>query len=522
MSIESGHQLPKNEPVWTSTAQLPTLPRLTRNSRTDVCIVGAGISGLTTAYMLARAGKSVVVLDDGAIASGMTGVTTAHLTCAIDDRYFEIERLHGHEGARLAAQSHSAAIDAIESIVKQEKINCDFSRLDGYLALSPGEDEALLDRELDAAHRAGLPQVVKVPSAPLPSVHTGPCLLFPEQAQFHPLKYLAELTEAIKRLGGRIFTRSHVDSIEGGPPAQIKVGRLKVTADAVVVATNSPINDRVAIHTKQAPYMTYVIGASVPADSVPKALYWDTGPVSKQSRPVPYHYVRVQRLTEKKDLLIVGGEDHKSGQASNTQERHARLESWARERFPMIERVEFTWGGQVMESIDGLAFIGRNPMDKENVYVVTGDSGMGMTHGTIAGILLTDLICGKKNPWTELYEPGRVTLLAAGLFAKEQLNVAAQYGDWMTAGDVESAAKIDRDSGGLIRRGMTKLAVYRDADGKVHEHSAVCTHLGCIVHWNPAEKSWDCPCHGSRFDPQGKPINGPANKGLGPVESKAK
>ena len=397
----------KNESVWADTAEMPNYPPLQESIRADICIVGAGIAGLTTAYLLSQAGKSVVILDDGPLASGVTEVTTAHLSNAIDDRYFEIERLHGQRGAQLTAESHTAAIDRIASIAQQENIDCDFERLDGYLFLAPGEKEEVLDRELAAAQRAGRTEVEKLESAPFSSYQTGPCLRFPKQGQFHPLKYLAGLAKAIERDGGRLFTQTHADQIDGGAPAKIKVGSHVVTADAVVVATNTPINDLVAIHTKQAPYMTYVIAARVPRGSVTKALYWDTQD--------PYHYLRLQSLksgngnggVRDEDLLIVGGEDHKTGQANDTDQRHARLEVWARKRFPMMGPIEYTWSGQVMETIDGLAFIGRNPLDEDNVFIVTGDCGMGMTHGTIAGILLTDLILGRENPWATLYSPAQ-------------------------------------------------------------------------------------------------------------------
>lgn len=507
------------EPVWTTDTKAPKFPRLTRNVHADVIIVGAGIAGLSCGYALMKAGKSVVILDDGAVAGGMTSVTTAHLVNAIDDRYFEIERMHGLKGAQLAAESHTAAIHRIQDVAEVENIECEFDRLDGYLMLSPGENEQILDRELAAAHRAGLADVEKVANSPAPSL-AGPFLRFPRQGQFHPLRFLFGLSKAIKRGGGKIFQGSHVDRIEGGKKAIARVGDHEVTGDAIIVATNSPINDLVAIHTKQAPYMTYVIGARVPRGAVPKALFWDTGPISQHGRPVPYHYIRLQKLKgqRKHELLIVGGEDHKSGQVETPHEPHAALETWAREHFPMIEEIEFVWGGQVMEPVDGLGFIGRNPMDEKNVYIVTGDSGMGMTHGTIAGMLLTDLILGRKNPWATLYDPSRKTLSAIGTFAKEAVNMAVQYADWITPGDVDNPAQIEKGSGAVIRRGLTKVAVYRDENFVLHERSAVCSHLGCIVHWNSAEKTWDCPCHGSRFDKLGKVINGPANSDLAPVE----
>src|SRR5690606_3145136 len=295
----------------------------------------------------------------------------------------------------------------------------------------------------------------------------------------------------------------------GGAPALVRAGGHLVTADAVIVATNVPVNDRLAIHTKQAPYMTYVIAAPGPKGSVPPPLAGDTG--------VPSHYLRIQPA-EEADLLIVGGEDHKSGQADDTAERHARLEAWARERFPFMGEVGWRWGGQVMESLDYLGYIGRNPMDDDNVYVATGDSGMGLTHGTIAGMLLSDIIAGYENPWAGLYDPARKPLRAAREFAAENANVARQYADWVTGGEVDSAAEVAPGSGALIRRGLHKVAVYRDPSGQLHERSAACPHLGCVVHWNAAEKTWDCPCHGSRFDALGKVINGPANVDLEPLE----
>jgi glycine/D-amino acid oxidase-like deaminating enzyme/nitrite reductase/ring-hydroxylating ferredoxin subunit len=448
----------------------------------------------------------------------MTQRTTAHLSNAIDDGYTEIERLHGEQGAGLAAGSHTAAIDRIEHIIMEEHIDCDFERVDGYLFAAPNGPESALESELLAAHRAGLIHVERLSPAPLTGLMTGPCLRFPRQAQFHPLQYLAGLARALQARGGRIFTGTHVDRVEGDRPAKVRTdnGR-EVTADAIVVATNTPIVDWVTIHTKQAPYTTYVVGARVPRGSVAKALYWDMED--------PYHYVRTQNggvRNQESDVLIVGGEDHKTGQADDGDARYARLEQWARRRFPMIDRIEYRWSGQVMESMDGLAFIGRNPGDTDNVYIATGDSGMGMTHGTIAGILITDLIMGRDCAWTSLYDPSRKTLGAADTYVKEALNMTAQYADWVTGGDIASVDEIPNDSGAVMRRGLTKVAVYRDERGLLHERSAVCTHLGCIVSWNHTEKTWDCPCHGSRFHKLGQVINGPANEGLRPLEREVK
>jgi glycine/D-amino acid oxidase-like deaminating enzyme/nitrite reductase/ring-hydroxylating ferredoxin subunit len=494
----------KRQPPWTVNVQMPAFQPLREDARAEVCVVGGGISGLTTAYLLCLAGKSVILLEDGELGSGMTGATTAHLTCALDHRYVEIERLHGGACARIAAQSHAAAINRIDAIATRERIDCDFERLTGYLFEDRDQPAEVLAKELEAARRAGIRDAVMIPRAPIERFDTGPCIAFPNQAQVHPLKYLAGVARAIKRNGGRIFTKTHVDSVEGGADARVRAGERTVSCEAIVVATNTPINDLVAIHTKQAPYMSYVIGARVPRGSVHRALYWDTRD--------DYHYVRVHEV-DGNDILIVGGEDHKSGQADDTNERHERLEAWARERFP-VEQVEYAWAGQIMQTIDRLAFIGRNPLDHDNVYVVTGDSGTGMTHGTIAGILITDLILDRRNPWEKIYDPARKTIRAAGTFVKEAANMAAQYADWAKAGEVSSEGEIPNGHGAILRHGVHIIAAYRDDQGRLHERSAVCPHLGCIVHWNAAESSWDCPCHGSRFDKTGKVINGPANRDL--------
>ena len=505
--------------IWIHTEETEARPQLRENARADVCVIGAGIAGLTTAYLLARDGHSVVLLDDGRPGCGQTSVTTAHLSSVIDDSYQEMLRLHGVHGARLAYQSHHAAIERIAAICEVERIECDFRRVSGYLFPGPDDDEKGIGREFGASQQARVP-VERLPRLPVSGLDVpGPCLHFPNQAQFHPLRYLRGLARAFERAGGRLCSSTHATRVVGGTGAYVETDSgARVDAGAIVVATNAPINDRVAIHTKQAPYHTYVIAARTEPGAVATALYWDTHD--------PYHYVRLQRVSNRElggdndepvDLVIVGGEDHKAAQETDTEERFQRLEDWTREHVPSAGEVEFRWSGQVMETQDGLGFIGRNPLDANNVYVATGDSGMGMTHGTIAGILISDLIADRENPWTQLYDPSRIRAGAAADFLKENLNVAAQYGDWFTPGDVTSVDEIPPNTGAVIREGAMKVAVFRDEAGELHRRSAVCPHLGCIVGWNAAASTWDCPCHGSRFNRFGKVINGPANVDLGEV-----
>ena len=499
-------------PVWSEGIENLSYAPLNADVSADVCIVGAGIAGLSTAYTLAREGQSVVVLDHGPIGGGESARTTAHLSNALDDRYYELERLHGFQGARLAAESHSAAIETIESIVKAENIDCDFERLDGYLFVPPMDDCDELEQERQAAQRAGIP-VEWVSRAPLENFNTGPSLRFPRQGQFHPLKYFQGLSKAIECYGGRLYGGTHAKAVESGTPVLVQTDAgPTVRARIAVIATNAPISETYGLYTANAPYRTYVVAARVRSGALKRALFWDT--------PDPYHYVRLQR-TERgnSDLLIVGGEDHKTGQADDFDERFERLEEWTRERFGRIESFDFHWSGQVMEPVDGLAFIGAHPVNRQNVYIASGDSGHGMTHGTIAGLLLRDLALGRRNPWAQLYDPSRITLRAFTHLIRENVNVGAQLTDWIKEPDVDSMDQIAPGQGATVQVQWTKLAVYRDEQGKYHKRSAICPHLSCIVSWNSTEKSWDCPCHGSRFDPYGKVINGPASRNLDPPEN---
>jgi glycine/D-amino acid oxidase-like deaminating enzyme/nitrite reductase/ring-hydroxylating ferredoxin subunit len=378
-----------------------------------------------------------------------------------------------------------------------------------------------LNEELEACLRAGI-AVSHVDKAPLDSFHSGPAIRFPRQGQFHPRKYLAGLQRAILANGGKIFSGTRALEMEGGDEAKVttKNGPV-VRAKHVVVATNTPVNDRYTIHTKQAPYTTYAMAFAYKRGTIPPILLWDTAETAEKEKqllgPIAYHYVRTQPGQGDDDFLIVGGSDHKTGQAKDFSERYDWLEEWTRARFNVGE-VSHRWSGQVMEPSDGLAFIGRNPADKDNVYIATGDSGNGMTHGTIAGMLIVDLISGRENRWAKVYDPSRKSLRAIADFAAENINVAERYGDYVTPSDVESEEQIPRGGGALIREGLTKAAVYRDDDGVVHRMSAICPHLKCIVQWNSNEKTWDCPCHGSRFDCCGKVITGPAISDLEEIE----
>lgn len=492
----------RSKPLWLGLTELEHAPKLESDESADVVIIGAGIAGLSAAYELTSEGRSVVVLDRGAVLGGMTARTSAHLSSACDDFYDEMISVHGLEAAKQWFASQAGAVSRIEHIQGAEQIACDFQRVNGFL-FSP-HDQSILEREFEAAHQVGL-ATTWIERAPIPGIESGRALCYPGQARFHPLKYGQGLARVIRDRGGRIYAGTTAESVEekDGVTVSTRNGP-KVSARAAIVATNSPINSRVAIHTKQAPYRTYVIAGHIPSGSVTDALYWDTLD--------PYHYVRLQPHADG-DYLIVGGEDHKSGEAEDMQARLSRLEAWARRHFPQLQTVEYRWSGQIFEPVDGFAFIGRDPHN-ENVYLATGDSGQGITQGVVAGMLLRDLVLGRKNPWTDVYEPGRKPLKSVREFISENVTMAVNLTEYVTGGDVTSVDDLRPGQGALVRSGTRKIAAYRDESGTLHARSAVCTHMGCIVQWNPFERCWDCPCHGSQFSIDGEVLNGPA---IGPL-----
>lgn len=497
------------DPIWTTDVRTAAFDKLNADVTCDVGVVGAGIAGLTTAYQLALAGQSVVVLDGKPrVVNGESCATTAHLASAIDDRFARVKSVRGAEAVGLAYRSHHAAIDHIEEVARTEGIACDFHRVDGFLFPHDADGREMLAEEQKVCEEASIP-CERVDTTTFLQFRFGPALRFPDQGQFHPLKYLNGLAKAAQARGVRFFTNTRVEKVTGGRPAEVKVQNgPTVRAKAVVVATNTPLNGGVFVNMRIAAYATYAIAARIPMRAAAPVLLWDTAD--------PYHYVRTQPLDTESAWLIVGGEDHKAGQADDQAERWERLESWTRNRFPAVEAVQHRWDGEVFETPDGLALIGPEP-GSENVFIVTGDSGMGMTHGTIAGLMLPDLIAGRSHPWAELYSPSRLPLRAMGTMMTESLNMAGQMRDWVTGSDVSEPGEIPRNGGAVVRRGLTKHAVHCRADGTLCELSAVCPHMGGLVRWNAADETWDCPLHGSRFSAEGKVLHGPATDDLTPA-----
>ena len=480
--------------LWMSELPRPALA-LTANLQTDVVVVGAGVGGLTTAYMLAKAGKKVVVIDAGVPGGGMTARTSAHITTLLDDHWSKLIKDRGEDKARRAAEAQSRAIDMIEAIQRDENIACDFARVDGYLVLGDEGTETLLKRERTAAHAVELEASFEE-QAPHKSF-SGACLRFPHQGRFHPLKYLKGLIACIERDGGKIVC-GRVTEVKGGRAARVEVeGGFEIKTKAVVVATNFPINDKRLIK-KQTVYRSYVIAGAVPKGVVPDALIFDT--------EWPYHYVRLQP-NGGHDVLLVGGEDHKTGKALDMEERFERLEKWARKHFPEMERVTWRWSGQVMQSGDSLAFLGALPGKDKNVYVIAGDSGQGIVNGTIGAMMITDAIQKRANPWVDVFNPSR----------RPGEPTHSEPLPKMRPKQVHHIDDIPLGGGAVLVRGNEKIAVYRSKDDEFIERCAKCPHMGCPVAWNPAEECWDCHCHGSQFSPDGKVLHGPATSDLAPL-----
>ena len=491
--------------AWMKDVPLPSFPPLTRDREVDVVVVGGGIAGLTAAYLLRRQGMEVLLIEARRVGSGESGHTTAHLTELLDTRYHRLESRFGLGGARAAAESSRVALQQVESLALESGDDCGLRRVPAWIYAETEAQRRELEREFAALRRVGA-DVSWADSLPLP-LPTAGALRVEGQAQVHPTRYLRALVRLFVRAGGELHELTRAWDVEDGVPCKVATDRGELRARKVLVLTHAPVSTRVTFHAKVAPHRTYAV-AGLLGEPFPDGLY--------QDMQHPYHHLRAQELQAGR-ALVLGGEDHRTGTAENTQACISRLEAWAHAHFPGVE-IRWRWSGQVLEPVDGLPFIGRSS-GTEHVYVATGFSGTGMTFGTLSALLLADAVSGRANPWSGLYEAGRMKPIAQarGVVTENVEFPVRLLRDRFERGEVSSVDEILPGEGRLVRSGGKVLAVSRDAEGRLRARSARCTHLGCHVHWNREERSWDCPCHGSRFDVEGQVLSGPATQPLSEV-----
>jgi glycine/D-amino acid oxidase-like deaminating enzyme/nitrite reductase/ring-hydroxylating ferredoxin subunit len=501
----------KRTSYWIDTAPIKTFPALSGDLKVDVLVIGAGITGITTAYLLKKAGLTVALIERERVAMMDTGHTTAHLTYVTDTSLRILAKNFGSDHAQATWDAGAAAIDEIEAIVAREGIDCEFARVPGYLHValddSSGDDASELKEDAELAQQMGFDAVFldSVPHFRVSGTR------FADQAKFHPRKYLAGLIDTIPGDGSHVFEETAAGEFDA-EKRRVKANGHWISFDRVAIATNNPlvgfsnIAAATLFQTKISLYSSYALGARVPRGALPVAMFWDTKD--------PYDYLRVDRH-ENFDYVIFGGEDHKTGQAAAPDTCFNNVLVRLRKIVPDAE-IEHRWSGQIIETNDGLPFIGENA---ERQFIATAFCGNGITFGTISAMMARDWATGAKNPWSELFSPDR-KVTRGGMWDYLRENKDYPYyliKDRLARAEADSVRELERNAGMIVKSKAGKVAAYRDSDGAVHKRSAVCTHMGCIVRWNDAEKTWDCPCHGSRFKPTGEVIAGPAEAPLPPA-----
>ncbi|KAK4182686.1 FAD dependent oxidoreductase-domain-containing protein [Podospora australis] len=540
VSEQPGHTMQTSgasDSVWVHKhpySKLPTFPTLDKDLSTDVAIIGAGIAGIATAYELVRRGKNVVMLEARDVLSGETGRTSGHLTNDLDDGYIEIAKKHGEEGAKIAAESHAWARDRVGEITKELGIDCEYRRLPAYdvsqfpighekhdKEISELKEEAEMQKKIGMETRFDPNLTVKGWSG---KIDQRGGLVANNQATFHPTRYLAGVLNWLKQQPNfQCYTRTRVMDVSekgievlglGHKTVEIKTENgHTVKAENAVEATCVPLQ-KLSVITQLEFYRSYCIAIRVPKGSVEDCLLYDNAE--------EYKYVRLTACDEKDDYMVVGGCDHKVGQ-EETLPRYAELEQWTRERFPQAGTVDYKWSGQVFEPVDFMAFIGKN-QGNDKIYIITGDSGDGLTHGVLAGRLIADEIDDVPNPWAKLYNPKRVASILKSLpsLVSHDLQINAQYKRFLQS-DITDIEDLAPGCGAVLNPTTKKpIAVYKDESGKVHKYTALCPHLKGVVCWNHAEKSFDCPVHGSRFSKEGVCVIGPAKANLEPMDEAGK
>jgi glycine/D-amino acid oxidase-like deaminating enzyme/nitrite reductase/ring-hydroxylating ferredoxin subunit len=490
---------------WLETTPKTNYPALIDGVTVDVAVIGAGITGITAAILLKEAGKTVAVIDSRRIVQGATGYTTAKVTAGHGASYAKIRRAFGEEGIRTYARANEAALEWIARLVEANRIDCDFERRTNYVYAESEDEVSQLRQEAEVERQAGLATRL-VDETPLPFAVPA-ALRLENQAQFHPRKYLLALAATIPGDGSQVFEQSRVHKVGHGDPREVVADQGVVRATDVILATHLPILDSGFFFTKAYPHRSYAVAAPLGSAPDPQGMYINTG--------TPTRSIRTLRDGERV-LIQVGGNGHKTGEEDDTPARYDQLEQFLREHWPGAGEVEHRWSTQDYMAHDSVPYVGRLRRWSKHLYAATGYSKWGMTNGTVAALILSDAILGRANPWAELYDSKRL-VRRSGLtgFLKENTATGVHFfADRLTRADRATVEELAPGEGALIRVRARKTAVYRDDERRLHGLSPVCRHLYCIVDWNAAERTWDCPCHGSRYAGDGTAIQGPTTKDL--------
>lgn len=488
---------------WLDSTAKTAYPMM-ENVTVDVAIVGAGIAGITAAYLLKKAGKTVALIEAQQVAASTSGHTTAKVTSLHQLIYADLIDRIGEDQARLYGESNQAGVEFVASTIEKEGIDCDFQRQDSYTFAKNQDNLEKIQKEYDAAIKLGLPAEF-VTETTLPFDIAG-AVKFTNQAQFHVRKYLLHLANTIPGDDSYVFEQSRVQTVEEGTPCKVFANGTTLQATDVLLTTHLPIMDLGLFFAKSYPQRSYIIGAKIDPDQAPEGMYIGVGK--------NYHSIRTTPTEDGSLLLLIGGGGHKVGEKSETEESYQELERYAHSHFG-IEQIDYRWSSQDYKSFDRLPYIGKLTPANNHIYVATGFSLWGMSKGTMAGMILADLVQGKTNLWANLYDSLRATPFVTQESIKNNLDVGMHWvGDRLKGITDWSTDDVQPGEGKLITLKGEKVGVYKDEAGKITAVSATCPHLGCIVNWNSAEKSWDCPCHGGRFTYGGKVIQSPPVKDL--------
>jgi glycine/D-amino acid oxidase-like deaminating enzyme len=488
--------------LWIESTPQTDYPPLQGTVDVDAAVLGAGITGVTAATLLKRAGRTVALVDSKRVVRGVTGHTTAKLTSGHGLIYAELAKSFGREGARGYAESNQAAIQLVTELVEDLGIDCDLERRANLVYTEKASEIGQIEDEVEAASRAGL-SVSFVTDTDLP-FPIAAAIRLEEQAQFHPRRYLLPLVEAVAGDGSHVFEQTRALDVQPGDRCRVETDRGTIVARDVIVATHIPFLDRGLFFAKEHPQRSYVIAVPLGSTRAPEGMYINVSPPTRSIRTAPFEEGR---------LLLLGGEGHRPGEEPDTERRYRNLEEFIRDAFGIADAPVHRWSTQDYATVDRLPYIGRITRGSEHILVATGFGKWGMSNGTLAAQILTDAILGRPNPWASLYDAKRVKPVAsARRFTRENAKVAAHWvGDRAQAQTLE---ELQPGEGGIVKANGRRMAAYRDPGGAVQSVSPACTHLGCYVQWNSAEESWDCPCHGSRFRTDGTVIQGPAVKDL--------